>query len=582
MTLDTVRADALGSYGGPAWTTPTLDRLAREGVRFEQARTVAPITLPAHASLLTGKFPFEHGVRDNGTFVLADGANTLAERLAHAGYSTGAVVGSFVLDSSFGLAQGFEQYVDVPRRQIGTVGPQDERPAKEVVDEALRFLRGAPRRSPFFLWVHFYDAHWPYSPPAEVMRELPAEASPERAASADEARRRRYLGEVAAVDREIARLLEAVDRLGRGPVLLAVVADHGEGLGEHGEDAHSFLLYDSTLRIPLLLHHPSLPHGLVVREPVSIVDVAPTLLALLGLPAEGMSGIDLSPLLAGEGTSAERPIYVETGATWFSYRWSPLYALVEFPWKVIVGPEPELYDLAGDPAEHRNVVDAHPEILQRARRVLAGLARRTAPSQRRQLTEAQRDALVALGYGAGGVDDDARATLPPGWLPDGARDPRAALPGYAESFRAIDLWRKGRGNEAVQIVRDLVRSEPQNPHYVSLLGTLLVNTGRPAEALPVLRRAMGLSSAAYIRDSFAACLSAMGREDEAIRVFQETITEHPADLYSRLSLAELLLQKGRQREAIPHLIGFLDVFQGDPAVRQKVENLLRQARAEAR
>ena len=483
MTLDTVRADALGSYGGPAWTTPTLDRLAREGVRFEQARTVAPITLPAHASLLTGKFPFEHGVRDNGTFVLADGANTLAERLAHAGYSTGAVVGSFVLDSSFGLAQGFEQYVDVPRRQIGTVGPQDERPAKEVVDEALRFLRGAPRRSPFFLWVHFYDAHWPYSPPAEVMRELPAEASPERAASADEARRRRYLGEVAAVDREIARLLEAVDRLGRGPVLLAVVADHGEGLGEHGEDAHSFLLYDSTLRIPLLLHHPSLPHGLVVREPVSIVDVAPTLLALLGLPAEGMSGIDLSPLLAGERTSAERPIYVETGATWFSYRWSPLYALVELPWKVIVGPEPELYNLADDPAEHRNVVDAHPEILQRARRVLEGLARKTAPSQRRQLTEAQRDALVALGYGAGGVDDDARAHAPSGLVARRRTRPEggpARLCGILPRHRPVEEGARQRGSANRAGSRAVRAAEPALRLVVGYAARQYRATGRGA------------------------------------------------------------------------------------------------------
>ncbi|MGH9464339.1 MAG: sulfatase, partial [Thermoanaerobaculia bacterium] len=314
VTLDTVRADRLGAYGYAPATTPNLDRLAAEGVRFAQAQAAAPLTLPSHATILTGQLPPGHGLRQNGAPVAGPGLATLAGHLAAAGYRTGAFVGSFVLDHRFGLSQGFDVYDDEVERDVSmTAGLEAERPGGEVVDRALAWLAEDDGR-PFFAWVHLYDAHAPYAPPEPFAAAHPG---------------RPYDGEIAAVDAEVGRLLEQLQtqRLTEQTVF-AVASDHGEALGEHGEPTHGVLLYEGSLRVPLILSASGiLPAGWVVEEPVGLVDLAPTLATLVGHPwSAGGDGRDLSTALRARNEPPRADLYAETEYPTL-FGWSGLAAL---------------------------------------------------------------------------------------------------------------------------------------------------------------------------------------------------------------------------------------------------------------
>ena len=349
VTLDTVRADHLGAYGYAAAETPNLDHLAQAGLRFDQAMSPVPLTLPSHASLLTGRLPLEHGVRHNGARPLAAGTETLATRLTTCGFDTAAFVGAFVLDHRFGLNRGFGHYDDDIARDPGRdLRLEAERPASEVVDRALAWLareEAAPAR-PQFLWLHLYDAHAPYTPPAPF-----AERHPDQP----------YDGEIAAVDAQLGRLLAAVrQRLG-ADVLVAVVADHGESLGDHGESTHGLLLYQPVLRVPLLLAGPGLPAGRTVATPVGLTDLAPTLAGLLGCAGEVPlgTGRDLSGYLRAGDEPPGADLYAETQYPTL-FGWSPLTALRRGAFKYIAGPRPELYDLNQDRGEEHDLLHREP------------------------------------------------------------------------------------------------------------------------------------------------------------------------------------------------------------------------------
>ncbi len=340
VTLDTVRADHLGCYGDSQAITPALDGLAAEGLRFTSASSTVPLTLPSHTTILSGLLPPHHGLRNNGAGLLAPGTPTLATLLAAAGYRTAAFLGAFVLDHRFGLAGGFEVYDDeIPRDpKAGTI-LEAERPGRDVMDRALAWLRtpGKGDARPFFLWVHLYDAHAPYQPPAQWAAKHPG---------------RPYDGEISEVDEQVGRLLAELKSRGLdGRTVVAVAADHGEGLGEHGELTHGLLLYEPTLHVPLLLRAPWGLQPRVVAAPVSLVDLAPTLAGLVGHPfPAGRDGRDLSrALLAGEEPAAGN-VYAETRYP-ATFGWSPLAALRRRDRKYIASPRPELYDLARDPGE---------------------------------------------------------------------------------------------------------------------------------------------------------------------------------------------------------------------------------------
>ena len=269
VTIDTVRADHVGAYGYTKPTTPTLDRLAREGVRFADATSQAPLTGPAHAAILTGSYPGRFGVRDNAAMPLPDSATTVAELFKAAGYRTGAFIGAFIVDRQYGFGQGFDEFDSKFERFTSAAKLQARRPAAAVVDDALKWL-STRSSAPFFAWVHLYDAHAPYDAPAAFRTRFPATP---------------YDGALAYVDASVGRLIDALQQSGQlEQTIVCVVADHGEGLGEHGESEHGFFLYDATLHVPWILRLPQRRYaGAVVSEQVRAIDVTPTLAALGGL-----------------------------------------------------------------------------------------------------------------------------------------------------------------------------------------------------------------------------------------------------------------------------------------------------------
>lgn len=594
VTLDTTRADALGCYGGPGWSSPRLDALAAEGVRFTSARTTSPVTLPSHATILTGRRPFEHGVRDNATFRLPERAVTLAERLSDAGYATAAVVGAFVLHSDFGLAQGFDVYSDAPRLALEIDHVEDQRTAGEVVDAALELFEQGALPSPWFLWVHLFDPHAPLTPAEPFLSQALANAPP--GATALERQRRLYQAEVAYADHELGRLLDqlAARRPGEEPLVM-VVSDHGEALGDHGEPAHGLQVFDSTMRVPLIVQHPRLATGRVVERSVSTADLAPTLLGLLGLAAHGTSGRDLGPLLAPDAApavssaAAHEPLdaeatYLETCHSLYSYGWSPLFALVAGDLKVIDGPRPAVYDLAADPGELRNLAAERPEALERARAAFRALAPLTEPGERIELEEQDARALERLGYTAGAGDPDGARTsdpLPPGRLDPQLEDPGARIETKLLCELAVNQLAAGQLQSAVETIRRVIAQDPDNPIFLSQAGTVLITAGLHDEARVALQRCLELREDPSARCSLAVALNLSGRRREAIETLRLNAELHPRHLHTRFALGELLLEMGGAAEAEEHLRAFLAEHDADDPWHAMADRLATLARGEA-
>lgn len=385
VTLDTTRADRLSAYGYMSAVQPNLDRLAREGVVFDHAVTVAPMTLPAHASLFTGLLPPHHGVRDNADEALTASVETLAERLSARGFRTGAFVGSIVLSPDRGLAQGFDRYDGGVWDDVNP-GLPGQRRADAVVGAALEWLQDAGD-APFFLWAHLYDAHRPYDPPSPHDEAIEP-----------------YVGEIGFADAQLGRLLAALDARGRlDDTVIAVLADHGESLGDHGELNHGIFIYESVVRIPWFLRVPGLAPARVL-DAVSIVDLMPTVLGLLGAPPIATDGRDLMPMLRGEDGAAELPVYAESLYP-IRLGWSGLQSVRVGRFKLIQAPRPELYDLWNDPFEERNLHAERPGLaraLFEQMEVLTEADRPTGPGGSRHgavpLSAEHQERLAALGY----------------------------------------------------------------------------------------------------------------------------------------------------------------------------------------
>ncbi|PYV00959.1 MAG: hypothetical protein DMG26_14545 [Acidobacteria bacterium] len=369
ITIDTLRADHLGCYGYSRIETPNLDALARLGARFTQAYTPVPITLPAHTAIFTGSFPMATGMHDfSGNKLPANGA-TLAKVLRDNGYTTAAFIGAAVLDSRFGLNQGFETYFDHFdfSRLDETNLDLTERRGDLVMDEALGWLKQAPR--PFLLWIHLYDPHFPYTPPEPY---------------ASRYRTHLYDGEIAFADAQVGRLLSFLKQRGLfDHSVIALAGDHGEGLGEHGEKTHGFFIYNSTLHVPLILKVPGAAPR-VVAEDVSLVDAMPTLLQELKLPIPAsVQGRSLLGLILGrQGPTAARPseLYAETYLPLLHFRWGQLRGLESGGWQYIDAPRPELYDVRSDPRELRNLYGARQSLAHEMHDRLYGVIRRFTPA----------------------------------------------------------------------------------------------------------------------------------------------------------------------------------------------------------
>ena len=514
ITLDTTRADALGADGGSA-RTPALDGLAARGVRYTGAVAPSPLTLPAHASLLTGLDPPEHGVLDNGLAVLGGSVPTLASVLSQRGYATAAFVASRVLDRRFGLARGFATYDDVmAAEQTGEYG-YPERNAAAVTDAALAWLRVAPRGKPLLLWVHYYDPHAPYEAPG-----------------ADDAAR--YAAELAAVDRQVARLLAALPSGPRAPVV-AAVADHGESLGEHGERGHGLFLYGPVVHVPLILAGPGVPRAQVVEGPVASRRLAPTLAHLAG--ASGALPGDVLPGL-GPGT---RPaaVYSEAWLAATAYGWSPLRAWSDGRWRYVDAPRPELYDLASDPGETRDRARTDAAEAARMRRELLARVEAMKPRAPGGAPEpGASEAIRSLGYLSGASGRRA-----------GTIDPKDGQALLAELAEARSLLNGGQAAEALPRLRELTRRSPGNVPFLNLLARAQSETGDAAGAVRTLRETRDLNpQSEFVHLHLADALRRQGDAAGARRSLEEALALNPRAATAWIALAEMARDQKRPAE----------------------------------
>ena len=494
VTVDTLRPDALGWVAGRN-ATPEIDRLAAEGFRFAGAVSPAPVTLPAHASILTGLVPRRHGARDNGQ-PLPAGPVTLSETLGARGYATAAFVSGFPLARAFGVDRGFTHYDDALPD-----GPPDrrERRAARTADAAAAWIDKA--REPWFAWVHFYDPHDPYEAPGADTRAA-------------------YDGEVAAVDRALGTLRRRA--AARGAVLTVLTADHGESLGEHGEDTHGFFVYESTIAVPLVVHLPRRVRPGQSSAPVRLVDVAPTVQDLLGLPVpQGIDGVSLVPLLDGAGADA-RPAAIETLRPWASYGWAPLRALREGGWKLIDAPRRELYDLARDPGERANLAAAEPA---RAEAMAMALARLPSTKIAAPALDAESmERLRALGYvGAGGE-------APPDEPPPGLPDPKDRIGAWNALGAAEGMLVRRELAAAIAKFDEVLATEPANRFALSRSGQALVDLGRVAEGIGRMEKAVAAGPRhAESRLALAQALTRAGRHQDAVAQWTELTRLQPRD-----------------------------------------------------
>jgi len=540
VTLDTVRADRLPAYGYDGIATPALDALAREGVRFAQAATTVPFTLPAHASMLTGVYPPRHGVRENVGFALGGEPPTVAERLREAGYATAAFVSAFVLDSRWGIGRGFETYHDDfdPQLVASANLAAAQRDGAETVAAATAWLDARPAGRPFFLWLHLYDAHDPYTPPAPYAARYPG---------------RPYEAEIAYVDELVGRFRAALEARGLlAATALAVTADHGEGLGEHREQFHGFFVYDATVRVPLLLRLPGGElAGRVVSTAVSHVDLAPTLLELAGQPpAAGLDGESLLAVAASPD-DPERAVYAESLYPLLHYGWAPLRALRSGTRKWIEAPEPELYLHAEDAGETRNRIDSDRRSAVAMRRELATLRERLEASAAAAARPADLDPetlaqLAALGYVAG------QGGLSPADEGDAERaDPKGRIELHHAVMAAQSALGAGDRAAARRELERVAREDPGVLDAHQMLGSLAAEEERWEEAATAFRRALALDSEHKASlFGLANAYRRLGRADEALVGFERLLALAPHDSKAGVAAADLLVARGERKRAI--------------------------------
>ena len=507
LTLDTTRFDALGCYNGDPATTPNLDAVAAKSHLFERCSTSIPQTLPAHVSLFSGLQPGKHGVRKNFTAAVSSRLPLLAEAFRQAGFKTGAFVSAFVLDQRFGLSRGFDFYDPSTFNVKGDV--KDERLAADTVDAAIGWIKNQPE--PWFVWVHLFDPHTPYAPPEPFAGRFPDNP---------------YLGEVASMDAEIGRLLGALadsdmmDRTG-----IVICGDHGEGLGDHGEPTHGILLYESTTRVPLLVHTPGQTEGRRHQRPVALVDLAPTLLDVLTQTGT-FDGESLLPMLGGRAAeTASRVLFLESLEGFYRSGWSPIYALVQGPWKYISSPRPELYDVVADPAELENLHDRFPDVADRLQTELGLLIpdEDVALGTAEGLSNEEHAALTALGYVAG----------TPGRGAGSRKNPADLIHLVAIHQRALEAYNTGRLDEAAELFRRELKEDSESPLLHWYLGSCLIS-GRPGEASSLFRQAIELQPS-FEEPYVALCklLHDRRRIEGVVAVAREGV-EKTSDTFGRL------------------------------------------------
>ncbi len=505
ITLDTTRADRIGAYGyGPA-ETPRLDRLAEEGVLFEQVITPTAFTLPSHSSIMTGLYPPYHGMRLNGGSALADVQVTLAEQLAASGYRTGAVIAAFVLDQRWGLSQGFEVFEDdiamEPDQRLDLAGVQ--RRADQVVDLGLEWLEKKDDR-PFFAWFHLYDAHIPYDPPEAYATRFGG-----RGLSG------LHDGEIAFADFHVGRALDWLEAQGLAEnTVVVVVGDHGESLGDHGENEHGYFVYDATVRVPLIIRVPGADlEGIRVPAQVRTIDVLPTILDLVGVDApQPLHGESLVPLMLEPESRGPEYAYSESMSVHLQYGWSALYSVRTADHKFIDAPRAELYGLEDDPSETDNLFGDLPDVAEELRLVLKKLRDEIeagAPEiQEADLDEETLGMLAALGYVGGAT------AAPEG---ENLADPKDKINLFESVGRASTLMLGEDYEEGAEILEMVLAEDPQIPQAKHMLAT---------------------------------CYRSLGRTEEAKVLLDEYLRDHPDSTPALITMAGILTEEGKYQEVV--------------------------------
>ena len=536
ISIDTLRADHVSAYGFPRPTTPHIDAVAREGVLFKNVRTPVPMTLPAHVSMLTGTLPPTHGLRDNLLSRLPEGSVTLAERLKARGFTTGAVVSTFVLDRRFGTSQGFDTYDD-RFDAVHKIGDLSERKGDEAARHALEWLDQHKDR-PFFLFLHLYDPHEPYEPPEPFASQWKGDP---------------YAGEVAFADHCVGQVTEKLKQLGLDDsTLLVITGDHGEMLGEHGELNHGFFIYEGALRVPLVLRVPraeGMPRQLDL--PVSLIDIVPTVLSLVGaeVPKE-VQGVDLSPWIAGRGAGGgARSLYAETVTPTRYYGANSLLAVIADGWKYIETTRPELYDLRRDPAEAVNLLAREPARADALGRtlvaILAAAGRAPGPApESAALDEESRQRLAALGYLGRGGDTSSNG------FDRSKEDPKDLIGFFRQDQRLNKLVEEKKYAEARALCDDMLRQRPGFADCHLQMSKIAAAEGNLDAARTAAAKAVAVgpkNERAHLQ--LAALLRERGDLDGAIAHFREALALEPSAPDTRMWLGRALAEKGQLDEA---------------------------------
>jgi len=528
VTFDTVRADRIGAYGHASAATPTLDGLAARGVLFESAVSPTPTTLPSHASILTGTYPSAHGVHDNGVFALERDARLISEVFRERGFRTAAFVGTYILDESFGLNQGFEAYRG-PVLTLEHRMQEPRRPANEVVDDAISWFEQLDSSERFFVWVHFYDPHRPLRERDSAGRKI----------------KDPYADAISSCDRELGRLLKFLDARKMAKNLLTVVtADHGESNGEHGESTHGIFVYQSSMRVPLILSGGPLANwkGIRVDRAVTNAAIAPTVLSLAGLPATEMPSVRLGPLLSmnGEDISVAdvEPLLLQSLTPYYNYRWRALRGVVWRDHKLVQGSTSELYALTDDPGEIVDLSKRHTDLAADLRRDLEKLVAEHAPlgwAVSRSVSAEEHELLVSLGYGSHYAGEDPFDPALP--------DPRERIGDIeiineaganfdrwgALSNRYATAWQRDRDGrpfleKARALVLELRERNPRDPTVPFLLGAIESELRNYKAAIPLLEQAARDRPFDSVRHARLADTYAKARRtDDAITAMQKAI-----------------------------------------------------------
>ncbi|MEO5761086.1 MAG: sulfatase-like hydrolase/transferase [Vicinamibacteria bacterium] len=534
VTLDTTRADRLGAYGFTKGTTPHLDQMAENAVVFEHATSAVPLTFPSHTTIFTGDYPTRHGIRDNGGFFLDPSATTLAEILKSAGYATGAFIGAWVLESRWGLAQGFDKYsdqFDLSKYKVISLGTVQKK-GEEVMNDALGWLDTVKTKK-FFGWVHLYDAHTPYEPPEPYASQFPNQP---------------YLGEIAYTDAQVGRLLDwlKTNDLDRNTVVI-VTADHGESLGDHGEATHAYFVYDSTMHVPLIVKTPWNDKGRNASM-VSSADIFPTVLDLLGLPAPKVTidGTSLALGVVNPAAKVSGTAYSETYFTRYHFGWQHLRSLRNDDYTYVDAPEPELYDRRTDPGETSNIYKAFSARAENLRLKIETLAKADAGKipERKSLDPDTLQRLAALGYVGNVIDVNPDAVLP---------DPKLKLPLFQKMNRAKDLAQDDDVAGAATLLQSVVAEDPNIMDAHLTLGNWLVRLKRGDEAIESFRHALALKPDDDIAlGNLARLYLSRGRKndaEDALRVFETALSRNPKNPQAWFQLAILSMDIGDAKKA---------------------------------